>query len=142
MIKASNFADGQERSFHTDCFKCGCRSSSANSTGLKPGCGKLLDPGQQQASKYFVKEDVIYCQQCNDTLFAAECAGCHQKILSEDGTQVKSIKLKEKSYHTHCFKCHDCSKVFEDYKAYMFKDEFYCLEDYNKHSQVPRVDVK
>jgi hypothetical protein len=128
-------SDNLKRSFHTDCFRCGLsvRDRTADAQPASPaneqpaatdgdiddrprGCQAPLQLDQNEGveaihTKYFIQNDLVYCQECYDLHFLPQCGECGERIKNLDANgKIRFYTHEGKPY---CIECYEMSFVPE-----------------------------
>lgn len=78
---------GEERSFHIDCIKCGMNLDPTSEVKVdKPvaGCDTKLAKGFDLSTLHiFAQDNHVYCEPCYNGKLAPECAICHRRVRNE-----------------------------------------------------------
>lgn len=142
-----------ELHFLPACVKCNRKiKGELSPTPLSPTSS--VD-GTQKKIRYLAYKGAPYCVECYDLHVLPTCHSCKLKIrpdlrsletstssplsplspTSPGGGGNRFLSANEKCFHVDCFKCRDCQQVFDDMRAYLWKDEnLYCVEHYQKRA--------
>ncbi|XP_065317561.1 four and a half LIM domains protein 1-like isoform X1 [Gordionus sp. m RMFG-2023] len=95
---------GKDEFYHKDCIVCNsCKQSLGGKTIVN-------------------YEDKKYCIECFDKNFAKKCKKCVKPISA--GTQY--VTYEDNSWHSDCFKCHNCSDPLKDQAFNYRENEVFC----------------
>ncbi|KAH8878498.1 Actin-binding LIM protein 1 [Schistosoma japonicum] len=94
----------EQQFVHYKCFQC-----------LK--CRKNLKQGG-----FFVKDKKFYCPNDYQTEFGVRCETCHGYVEGE------VVTVLGKTFHTHCFRCTTCRRLFNSGERTTIVDgSYYCM---------------
>ncbi|XP_040566391.1 lipoma-preferred partner [Lepeophtheirus salmonis] len=107
--------------FHPECFKCfACNVDlSKNDVPFKAD-----------------KEKRVYCLKDYQERYSTRCCACNEPIAPTPGcTSVERLRIFDKDWHTHCFKCQDCKKILDGdkVKCYPVNEVPFCIDCVKDH---------
>jgi len=98
----------EEKHWHEKCFKCcECKQS-------------LID------QPFSNKENRLYCANCHDDKFAAQCDGCGTIFRAG----MKKFEFRGKQWHEECFCCVVCKQPIGNKRFVPRDDEYACVPCY------------
>ncbi|TPP63407.1 Actin binding LIM protein family member 2 [Fasciola gigantica] len=94
----------EEKFVHHKCFHC-------------TKCKKKLQKGG-----FFVREQRFYCPDDYQSSFGVTCEACHAYVEGE------AVTVLGKTFHTHCFRCSTCGRLFSSGERTTIIDgTYYCV---------------
>ncbi|VDP88357.1 unnamed protein product [Echinostoma caproni] len=94
----------EENFVHHKCFQC-------------TKCKKNLQKGG-----FFVRDQRFYCPEDYQSSFGVTCEACHAYVEGE------AVTVLGKTFHTHCFRCHTCGRLFSSGERTTIIDGvYYCV---------------
>ncbi|XP_023343435.1 thyroid receptor-interacting protein 6 [Eurytemora carolleeae] len=84
-----------------------------------PTCFNCTVCGMNLAGVSFSQDEdqKVYCTKDFQRKYAAKCSGCGEPIVPGPGeTTAERVRVQGSDFHPSCFKCQDCSLVFDSRK--------------------------